>query len=114
VIFDEETLYNPADIDWSQLHESEKVEDLVEVIYPLGVSRELTEEEDTIIVDWQGARASQKLASQKPVKPKSACQEQLLSPELTPSLESTPPPESTPSHQSIASLSTLSEIQVQS
>jgi hypothetical protein len=50
VIFDEETLYNPADIDWSQLHELEKVEDLVEVIYPSRASREPMEE-DTIIVD---------------------------------------------------------------
>jgi hypothetical protein len=109
VIFDEETLYNPADIDWSQLHESEKVDDIVEVIYPSGTLREM--EEDTIIVDWQGA-----ITSQKPIMPKAVQvqeQDQLPSPELTPSLESMPPIESTSSHQSTASLSPLPESDVQ-
>jgi hypothetical protein len=49
VIFDKETLYNPANINWSQLHESEKVNNLVEVIYLLGTLRET--KEDTIIVN---------------------------------------------------------------
>jgi hypothetical protein len=50
VIFDKQTLYNPANINWSQLYELETVKDLVEVLNPLGALKEPMEE-DIIIVD---------------------------------------------------------------